>query len=123
MTETLLPPAQSFLTGILGVGNEKAYLGKDRWLFYRPAIDYLKGAGFLDRKRLIARAMSGTEWQPVPQPDPMIAIFQFQKQLAARGIQLIVMPVPVKPMIHPEKFSSQISSSLMRSCKTLLIEN
>jgi alginate O-acetyltransferase complex protein AlgJ len=105
MTETLLPPAQSFLTGILGVGNEKAYLGKNRWLFYRPAIDYLIGAGFLDRKRLIARAMSGTEWQPAPQPDPMIAIFQFQKQLAARGIQLIVMPVPVKPMIQPEKFS------------------
>jgi hypothetical protein len=105
MTETLLPPAQSFLTGILGVGNEKAYLGKNRWLFYRPAVDYLIGAGFLDRKRLIARAMSGTEWQPAPQPDPMIAIFQFQKQLAARGIQLIVMPVPVKPMIHPEKFS------------------
>ena len=105
MTETLLPPAQSFLTGILGVGNEKAYLGKDRWLFYRPAIDYLTGAGFLDRKKLIARAMSGTEWQPAPQPDPMIAIFQFQKQLAARDIQLIVMPVPVKPMIHPEKFS------------------
>ena len=106
MTKTLLPPAQSFLTGILGVGNEKAYLGKDRWLFYRPAIDYLIGSGFLDRKRLIARAMSGTEWQPAPQPDPMIAIFQFQKQLAARGIQLIIMPVPVKPMIHPEKFYS-----------------
>jgi alginate O-acetyltransferase complex protein AlgJ len=107
MTETLLPPAQSFLTGILGVGNEEAYLGKDRWLFYRPAIDYLIGAGFLDRKKLIARSMSGTEWQPAPQPDPMIAIFQIQKQLAARGIQLIVMPVPVKPMIHPEKFSSR----------------
>jgi alginate O-acetyltransferase complex protein AlgJ len=107
MTETLVPPAQSFLTGILGVGNEKAYLGKDRWLFYRPAVDYLIGAGFLDRKRLIARAMSGTEWQPAPQPDPMIAIFQIQKQLAARGIQLIIMPVPVKPMIHPEKFSSR----------------
>ena len=107
LTETLLPPAQNFLTGILGVGNEKAYLGKDRWLFYRPAVDYLIGAGFLDRKELIARAMSGTEWQPAPQPDPMIAIFQFQKQLAARGIQLIIMPVPVKPMIHPEKFYSR----------------
>ena len=107
MTKTLLPPAQSFLTGILGVGNEKAYLGKDRWLFYRPAIDYLIGTGFLDRKKLIARSMSGTEWQPAPQPDPMIAIFQLQKQLAARGIQLIVMPVPVKPMIHPEKFSNR----------------
>jgi alginate O-acetyltransferase complex protein AlgJ len=75
LTETLLPPVQSFLTGILSVGNEKAYLGEDRWLFYRPAVDYLIGAGFLDRKRLIARAMSGTEWQPAPQPDPMIAIF------------------------------------------------
>jgi alginate O-acetyltransferase complex protein AlgJ len=107
MTETLLPPAQSFLTGILGVGNEKAYLGKDRWLFYRPAVDYLIGAGFLDRKRLVGRAMSGSEWQPAPQPDPMIAIFQIQKQLFARGIQLIVMPVPVKPMIHPEKFSTR----------------
>ncbi|MCK4788072.1 MAG: hypothetical protein KAV87_30240 [Desulfobacteraceae bacterium] len=107
LTEILLPPAQSILTGTLRVGNEQAYLGRDRWLFYRPSIDYLVGPGFLDQDRLIALAMSGSEWQPAPQPDALIAIFQFHKQLAERDIQLIVIPVPVKPMIHPEKFSSR----------------
>lgn len=106
LTAALVPPVQEALTGALGGGNEKAYVGRHGWLFYRPDVDYVTAAGFLDPKRLTARAQSGTEWQPAPQPDPLIAVLQFRQQLAARGIALILVPTPAKPMIHPEMFST-----------------
>lgn len=100
------PPVQYFMARALGAGNEKAYCGVRPWLFYRAGIDYLTGPGFLDPARLAARAASGTEWRAAPQPDPREAIVQFRNQLARRGIRLVVMPTPVKPMIHPEKLTA-----------------
>jgi hypothetical protein len=41
------------------------------------------------------------------QPDPLVGIFDFQRQLQARGIKLIVMPVPAKASIHPDKMSAR----------------
>lgn len=33
---------------LAGVGNEKVYLGKEPWLFYRQDVDSVSGPGFLD---------------------------------------------------------------------------
>jgi hypothetical protein len=93
------------LSGWLGAGNEQAYCGREGWLFYRLDVDYLTAPGFLDPARLARRAAEGDEWVPPPQPDPRAAIRQFARQLEARGITLVVMPTPVKPMIHPEKLA------------------
>lgn len=105
--EWILSPTQQVLSGRLGVGNEQAYLGRGQWLFYRPGVDYLTGPGFLDPRQLAKRAGAETEWQDAPQPDPRGAILDFHRQLAARGVTLIVVPTPVKPMIHPEHFSTR----------------
>jgi len=43
----VLPPTQSVLTR-LGVGNEKATIGRDSWLACRPDLDYVTGHGFLE---------------------------------------------------------------------------
>src|SRR5213083_777607 len=43
--------------------------------------------------------------------DPVAAIVDFRDQLAARGIQLLVMPVPNKETIYPEKLTSRAVSS------------
>ncbi len=101
------PRLQEWFCGWPGVGNEKAYVGRQGWLFYRPGIDYLTGPGFLDRRRLDRRAESGEEWRVPPQPDPRPAVIDFNRQLRDRGITLIVVPVPVKPSIQPEKFSGR----------------
>ena len=98
--EALLPPVQSLMLA-LGLGNEKVYLGRDGWLFYRADFDYVTGRGFLDPKVLKRRASSGGEGK-VPEPDPVKGIIDFREQLAARGIALIVMPAPVKLTIYPE---------------------
>jgi alginate O-acetyltransferase complex protein AlgJ len=90
-----------------GSGNEKGYVGRQRWLFYRPGIDYCTGPGFLNPRHMARRAESGRQWRPAPQPDPRAAIFQFHRQLAERNIRLVLMPTPDKATIHPEKFSSR----------------
>jgi alginate O-acetyltransferase complex protein AlgJ len=103
--ERIRPWVQYGLARWLGGGSEKAYVGREAWLFYRPEIDYLTGPGFLDAAWLAKRAASGTEWRQAPKPDPRKAIVDFKDQLAKRGITLVVVPTPVKPMIQPGQFS------------------
>ncbi len=114
----ILPPAQSLLTGWLGAGNEQVYPGQNAWLHYRPDIDYLTRRGFLDPVLLAQRRRAGEEGTQRVQPDPIRAILHFQQQLARRGITLIILPIPVKPMIHPETLSSRYSDA-----ETLPLQN
>jgi alginate O-acetyltransferase complex protein AlgJ len=97
----LLPRTQRVLTA-LGVGNEKVYLGRDRWLYYTPDVQYVTGFPFLQPEVLKRRRLGGPAWEKGPQPDPIPALIDFQRQLAHRGIALLVMPTPLKPMIEPE---------------------
>ena len=83
----VLPRIQSALSG-LGAGNEQVYLGLDGWLFYRADVDHVTGPGFL---------AAGDE--------PVRALIDLHAQLKERGVDLLVVPVPVKPTIHPEKLS------------------
>jgi alginate O-acetyltransferase complex protein AlgJ len=105
---TLRPRAQVVLSGLLGAGNERVYLGRDGWLYFRTDTEYVTGGGFLDPRRLRRRVAAADEWTMPPQPDPRVAILDFHRQLAARGITLIVMPTPVKPSIHPEQFAAAL---------------
>lgn len=106
LAQFVRPPTQEMLIHA-GSGNEKAYVGRHGWLFYRPGIDYCTGPDFLSQRQMSRRADSGTEWQPGPQSDPLAAILQFHRQLADRNIRLVLMPTPDKATIHPEKFSSR----------------
>ena len=92
LAKVLRPQAQYFLAG-LGAGNEQAYIGRKPWLFFRDSLDYLTGPSFLDAS------------------DPRPAILRLKTQLAQRGIQLIVMPTPVKPSIHPERFTRRFEGT------------
>jgi len=96
----LLPRVQSILTGKLGAGNEQVYLGREKWLFYRPDVDYITGPPFLDPTALRHRAQVGAV-----QSDPVKAIVAFRDQLAARGIDLIAVPIPMKPGAESDKLS------------------
>ena len=101
-----LPHTQALAAEYLGLGNEQVYLGRQGFLFYQPDVVYLTGPGFLNPAVLRRRARSGdSSASKAIQPDPVKAITQFGEQLKDRGIHLIVMPVPVKPMIEPEFLS------------------
>ncbi|NLB59668.1 MAG: hypothetical protein GX806_01100 [Lentisphaerae bacterium] len=98
-------PTQYLLARWLGAGNEKVYIGRWPWLFYRPEIEYLTGPGFLTAQHQAQRQTDGAPGQAPPQADPLRAILHFREQLAQRGIALIVMPTPVKPSLQPEQFT------------------
>lgn len=101
-----IPPTQALTAGLLGLGNEQVYVGRDGWLFYQPEVGYLTGEGFLNKAFLRARSRSGHAGEEV-QPDPLKGILHFRDQLAARGVRLVLMPMPVKPMIEPEHLSAR----------------
>jgi alginate O-acetyltransferase complex protein AlgJ len=107
----LRPPVQLVLSARLGVGNERVYVGRDGWLFYRPEVEFLTGPGFLDPAALTRRAAMAREWATAPQPDPRPAIIRFARQLEARGITLVVMPTPLKPTVHPERLARGYEAS------------
>ena len=97
VSQWLLPRTQYLLTVLLGAGNEQVYLGHDHWLFYRADVDHVIGPPFLDPIRMKHRLQASRV-----QPDPIRAIVDFRNQLAARGIDLVVLPVLVKPSIEGE---------------------
>jgi alginate O-acetyltransferase complex protein AlgJ len=97
VSQWLLPRVQYLLTVLLGAGNEQVYLGHDPWLFYRADVDHVIGPPFLDPVRMKQRLHASRV-----QPDPIKAIVDFRNQLAARGIDLVVLPVLVKPSVEGE---------------------
>lgn len=107
LRQAFLPPLQYVLLRFLGQGNDKAIPGRGGWLHFAPAVEYLTGPPFLDPDQRRKREMAHKLWEPPLHADPLEAIVDFQRQLARRGIELIVLPVPVKVAIHPEKLSAR----------------
>ena len=93
---------QLLLTGLFGEGNRKAFVGGSDWLFYQPELTALRGWGPVKREPFS------------PMKDPSVAklrmakdvVIEFAAQLKERGLPLLLVPVPVKPMIYPEHLSS-----------------
>lgn len=103
--QRLMPPVQWALLSLGGVGNEQAFIGSDGWLFYRPDIEFVTGRGFLDPRVQRKRLLSAKAWETPPEPDPLGAIIEFRDRLARGGINLLLVPVPAKPILEPRRFS------------------
>ena len=86
--------------------NAAAVAGLDGWLFLTAELRFLSVGRFWgDNAVAVSRA-------PIPDSaDPLPAIIDFNKQLKERGIQLLVVPVPSKATIYPEKIFSELSVS------------
>ena len=65
----------------LGQGNEQVVLGEGGWMYFRPALEHLQ--------RPLSKA-------------PLPAISHFREQLLLAGIELVVVPIPVKASIDDE---------------------
>lgn len=107
LRELCLPPLQFVFTRFLGQGNEKVLVGRQGTLFYGPGVDALVGPPFLDEVQLARRTAAHDLWEEPVQADPVAAIIHFKEQLAQRGIDLLLVPVPVKPSIEPQKLSTR----------------
>jgi hypothetical protein len=78
--------------------NAAAGAGVDGWLFFGGELRLLSlGRFWGDDAAKVSRAHKPELKDPVP------AILDFQQQLKARGIELVVVPVPPKAAVYPEK--------------------
>ena len=86
--------------------NSAATAGVDGWLFLRAELRFLTLGKF-----------SGAEAAKVSRSgkpdiaDPIPAILDFRDQLKQRGIELVLMPVPAKAAIYPEKILPEAATS------------
>jgi hypothetical protein len=89
---------QSLLTRLAGAGNQRVLAGRDGWLYYRSDLDAIHGKGpYYEEPASVAREKVTTAWRsPVP------VILDFAGQLSSRGIRLVIVPVPTKPMVCRE---------------------
>ena len=74
-------------------GGEKALIGRDGWLFYKPGFDYM---------------VAGDSGLSTATNDPLPAIVGFRDALAARGIHLLVVPAPNKESVYPDKLTRRV---------------
>ena len=81
----LRPWVQMLNFTLLADGGDRGIRGRDGWLFYRPGVRYL------------------TEPWPQSGDHALAAIRSLSDQLAERGIQLLVLPVPGKASIYPDR--------------------
>jgi alginate O-acetyltransferase complex protein AlgJ len=105
------PRVQAVLSRVGRVGNKKAVVGRDGWLYYVPGIQFVGGPGFVSPETLAGRTRAASEaGGPEVTPDPRPAILAFARALAARGIALVLFPVPDKAMLEPRQLHGRASA-------------
>ncbi len=96
------PPRQliqrSLLESPLREGNRKTRIGKEGWLYLQTALDSITGYGPLKPEPdSVAKDPRRSPWRA-----PLDVIRTFAGQLDEFGVELMLVPIPVKPMIYPE---------------------
>ncbi|MDG2126127.1 MAG: hypothetical protein P8J87_20670, partial [Verrucomicrobiales bacterium] len=101
---------QNLFTAALGEGNRKTVIGQDGWLYLRPSVEALTSTGPL------AAAPVGAASDPALKRwlGPREAIRKFADELGERGIELVLLPVPVKAMVRPEGLGVERPEGVVR---------
>ena len=71
--------------------GQRSIPGEDGWLFLAAELEHLAKGG------------SGLASSPGAKEGPLAAILDFHRQLSERGIELILLPVPEKAAVYPDK--------------------
>ncbi|MAB59353.1 MAG: hypothetical protein CMO46_02280 [Verrucomicrobiales bacterium] len=94
--------------GPLKEGNRKTIIGEEGWLFFRNALSALTGYGplkeepdFVNKDPNIKRGNS-----------PLSIIKEFAQQLDDFGTHLVLVNIPSKAMIYPDKISKNLESPI-----------
>jgi hypothetical protein len=88
---------------LLGEVAPKSVPGAEGWLFYNQDVDYLLNPPYTDERFYKGSFDTLVAGKRVNLRNPMVAIRDFRDRLAARGIKLLLVPIPGKPSIYPEK--------------------
>jgi alginate O-acetyltransferase complex protein AlgJ len=98
------PRLQLLLTRLGRVGNKRALIGHDGYLYYTPGVLHVAGPGFLNTATQRGRERSALDaGDAAIVADPRPAILAFHRELARRGIRLVLMPLPDKAALQAEQ--------------------
>jgi hypothetical protein len=97
------PVLQFVWYGLLKNAGDKAVVGRDNWLFYKQDVEYLVRPQVTDIRSVVVDAND----KPFRE-QPMKAIVNFRDQLRDMGIELLVVVIPGKPSIYPDKLSLSV---------------
>jgi SGNH hydrolase-like domain, acetyltransferase AlgX len=86
--------------------NIGAYSPGNGWFFLASELRFLSLGQFWGEPAAKVSRSSKAEWA-----DPLACIVDFQKQLKARGIDLLLAPVPPKGAVYPEKLDPAFASA------------
>lgn len=89
---------QQWLTRTFAEGSQKVFIGYEGWLFYNADLRALTGYG--PTKPEPFSVMKDPELAKLPSAAD--CILKFAAQLEERGVKLLFVPVPLKPMIYSE---------------------
>ena len=108
--ETVRPWMQRTLFLTLGDTGAKALEGRDGWMFYRPGVQYLTEADRLEAGH------SESDWARHTSGDTRTrsvvrAIVEYRDQFERRRIELLVVPVPGKASVYPDKLTERFDGS------------
>ncbi len=81
------------------------YVGKDGWLFLARELRHVGVGAFWGKNAARASSASRPE-----NADPLPTILDFKAQLDKAGVELILLPVPPKCLIYPDKVSDQVTA-------------
>ena len=74
--------------------------GRNGWLFFGPELRHVSAGRFWGDAAAAVSQARRPEWA-----DPLPAILDFHARLQAAGVKLLVVPVPPKSIIYPDKLS------------------
>ena len=89
--------------------GEMVIPGRDDWLYFVPELRSLSVGEFWGESAPRVSRARNAQWA-----DPVPAIVDFNRQLAAAGITLLVVPVPTKAAIYPEYLDGEAWSTSVK---------
>lgn len=95
----------------VGAGNAEVYPGRDGWLFQREAIAAVTGPSFLAADVQRRRDEAASDCAPIPHPDVLAAVLEFDRALEQRGVRLLLLPTPAKVSVAPDRFSQRFGAA------------
>lgn len=99
----LRPVTLQFRYDLLGEMAPKSVKGDGDWLFYNQDVDYLLQPPYTDDRFYKGTFDTLIAGKRVNLRNPLVAMEDFRDRLKARGIELLLVPIPGKPSIYPEK--------------------
>lgn len=99
----LRPVTLQFRYNALGEMAPKSLKGEGDWLFYNQDVDYLLQPPYTDDRFYKGTFDTLIAGKRVNLRNPLVAMEDFRERLKARGIELLLAPIPGKPSVYPEK--------------------